>query len=434
MKRKFTIFLAAAFAIIACFSLAACGDKTVTLLSGDGFIAEGSFESGSKLEIKTVGEITAEQKAKIAGKGAYVEGSLIAYDISVVKDNAKVQPSGKVKITLDFGGNSANGYSVFHFTSETEAEVLPATVADGKLSFETTSFSVFIIGENKPEEYSYNISYNLDGGEFADGVAAPTYYGNDSVFPIALPTPQKDGYEFKGFTNAYGMTMTEITAKTRGDVALTAKWEKKIEKEFFLFRLTMDKVDESDSNVKTVELYSTRISDGKSEILKTKIDGSFETDGKEGVKVDIGGGTYINISSDTAYENCVAGTRAQERGNHGSCYYDGSFRGKISINEDYMLFVLKKIDGDEYGEDRLEMVTTDNFQTLSEGRYFVVRKDAYNAAVAAGKKNETGELYEALLYLIEPHDDGNDNPVIEDITACYEIWIQFADSVKPSLI
>ena len=99
-----------------------------------------------------------------------------------------------------------------------------------------------------------------------------------------------------------------------------------------------------------------------------------------------------------------------------------------------MLFVLKKIGGKKSNEDRLEAVATDSFQTLSGGRYFVVRKDAYNSAVSAGKKNDTGELYKALLYLIEPHDDGNDKPVIVDITACYEIWIQFADSVKSSLI
>lgn len=434
MKRKFMIFLAASFALIACFALAACGDKTVTRFSGDGFIAEGSFEEGSKLEVKTVGEITAEQKAKIAEKGAYVEGSLIAYDISVVKDGAKVQPNGKVKITLDFSGESENGYTVYHFKSENETEALSATVADGKLTFETSSFSVFIIGENAPEEYEYAVTYDLDGGSFSGGVTAPSSYSNESKFPLVLPMPVKSGYTFKGWKNAYDVVMTEITADTRGDITLTAQWEKNEEKEFFLFRLEMDKVDENDSNVKIVEFYSTKVSDGKGEVLKAKIDGSFENNSNAGLRVSIGGGAYINILSDTAYKNCTVGTRNQETGNHGFCYYDGSFSGKISINEDYMLFVLKKIGGENDPENRLEAVATDNFQTLSEGRYFVVRKDAYNAAVAAGKKNETGELYKALSYLSEPHDDGKDNVVIEDLTACYEIWIQFADSVKPSLI
>ena len=435
MKRKITIILSLLSVFVLLFSLAACrskkDDKTINNLSGDcGFTAEGEFAEGSTLVVESLRGVTDEQKAIIAAKDICVDNNLQVYDISVKKDNAKVQPNGKVKITLDFDGNSPNGYTVFHFKSDTEMEVLPATVANGKLSFETTSFSIFIVGENKPEGYNYNISYNLDGGSFAEGVTAPTKYGSDSKFPIALPTPEKSGYTFKGWKNAYGVEITEITDKIRGDVTLTAQWEKNEEKEFFLFRLEMDKVDQNDSNIKIVEFYSSGVSDGKGEILKTKIDGSFENNDGEGLSVSVGGGVYINILSDTVYKNCVAGTHAQERGNHGFCYYDGSFSGKISINEDYMLFVLKKIDGDEYGEDRLEAVTTDNFQTLSEGRYFVVRKDVYNAAVADGKKNETGELYRSLSDLSEPHDDGKDNVVIEDITACYEIWIQFADSVK----
>ena len=436
MKRKITIILSLLSVFVLCIALAACNgnkdDKTIKNLSGDcGFTAEGEFAEGSTLVVEPLQEATDEQKALIAAKDICVDNNMQVYDISVQKDNAKVQPNGKVKITLDFDGDSPNGYTIFHFKSDTEMEVLPATLANGKLSFETTSFSVFIIGENKPEEYNYNITYNLDGGSFAEGVTALASYSNESEFPLALPTPEKSGYTFKGWKNAYDVEMTEITANVRGDITLTAQWEKNVEKEFFLFRLEMDKVNDNDNDVKTVEFYSMRVSDGKGEILKTKIDGSFENDNNAGLRVSIGGGAYIDILSDTVYKNCVAGTRNQETGNHGFCYYDGSFRGKISINEDYMLFILKKIDGDEYGEDRLEAVTTDNFQTLSEGRYFVVRKDAYNAAVAAGKKNETGELYEALSYLSEPHDDGNDNPVIDDITACYEIWIQFETSLKP---
>ena len=436
MKRKITLILTLLSVFVLCIALAACNgnkdDKTIKNLSGDfGFTAEGEFAEGSTLVVEPLREATDEQKAMIAAKDICVDYNMKAYDISVQKDNAKVQPNGKVKITLEFSGDSPNGYTVFHFKSDTEMEVLPATLANGKLSFETTSFSVFIIGENKPEEYNYNITYNLDGGSFAEGVTAPAQYGSDSEFPLALPTPEKSGYTFNGWKNAYDVVMTEITANIRGDITLTAQWEKIEEKDFFLFRLEMDKVDQNDSNVKTIEFYSSRVSDGKGEILKTKIDGSFENNNNAGLRASVGGGAYIEILSDTVYKNCTAGTFNQETGNHGFCFYDGSFSGKISINEDYMLFVLKKIDG-EMGEDRLEAVTTDNFQTLSEGRYFVVRKDAYNAAVAAGKKNETGELYNALSYLSEPHDDGTGNIIIEDLTACYEIWIQFATSVKRS--
>ena len=230
MKRKISIILTLLSVFVLCIALVACGgnkgDKTIKNLSGDcGFTAEGEFAEGSTLVVEPLRGATDEQKAMIAAKDICVDNNMQAYDISVQKDNAKVQPNGKVKITLDFDGDSANGYSVFHFKSDTEMEVLPATLANGKLSFETTSFSVFIIGENKPEEYNYNITYNLDGGSFSDGVTAPSSYSNESVFPLALPTPTKSGYTFKGWKNAYDVVMTEITASMRGDITLTAIWQ-----------------------------------------------------------------------------------------------------------------------------------------------------------------------------------------------------------------
>ncbi|HBJ19196.1 MAG TPA: hypothetical protein DDY70_05625 [Clostridiales bacterium] len=230
MKRKITIIFLLLSVFVLCIALAACngnkGDKTIKNLSGDcGFTAEGEFAEDSTLVVEPLREATDEQKALIAAKDICVDNNMQVYDISVQKDNAKVQPNGKVKITLDFDGDSPNGYTVFHFKSDTEMEVLPATLSSGKLSFETTSFSVFIIGENKPEEYNYNITYNLDGGSFAEGVTAPTSYSNESDFPLALPTPEKSGYTFKGWKNAYDVEMTEITANIRGDITLTAIWQ-----------------------------------------------------------------------------------------------------------------------------------------------------------------------------------------------------------------
>ena len=222
-----------------CIVLVACNgnnkDKTIKNLSGDcGFTAEGEFLKGSTLVVQPLREVTDEQKALIAEKDVCVDYNMQVYDISVQKDNVKVQSNGKVKITLDFNGDSPNGYTVFHFKSDTEMEILPATLANGKLSFETTSFSVFIIGENKPGEYNYNITYNLEGGNFADGVTAPASYSNESEFPLVLPTPEKSGYTFKGFMNAYDVVITEITATMRGDITLTAQWEKSAEPAYIM--------------------------------------------------------------------------------------------------------------------------------------------------------------------------------------------------------
>ncbi len=230
MKRKKTIILLLLLTFVLSITLSACKgkntDKVVKGLTGDyGFSAEGEFEKGSTLIVQPLRGATSEQKTLIAAKNICVDYNMQVYDISVEKDNVKVQPNGKVKITLDFNGDASNGYTVFHFKSDTEMEVLTATLANGKLSFETTSFSVFVIGENKPKEYNYNITYNLDGGQFPNGVTVPAQYGSNSEFPLALPTPEKNGYTFKGWKNAYGVEMTEITSNIRGDIMLTAIWQ-----------------------------------------------------------------------------------------------------------------------------------------------------------------------------------------------------------------
>ena len=225
--KKINNILKYLMAFILCLTMLSCNKKPnkTTLNSKQNIMAEGEFEDGSELVVLPIKEITNKQKELIAEKEICFDNNFISYDISIQKDNVKLQPNGNVKITIDKPFTSKNGYSVFHFKSETEMEVLSTTIENNKLSFETSSFSVFIIGENMPEEYSYTITYNLDGGRFEDGTIAIEAYSNESVFPIALPTPIKDNYNFAGWQNAYNVKMNEITKKMRGDLLLTALWQ-----------------------------------------------------------------------------------------------------------------------------------------------------------------------------------------------------------------
>ncbi len=226
MKKRYA-FLSTFFM---CLVLAGCKNNVIKSLSNDlGFVAEGEFEKGSQLVVKQVQEVTNEQRNLISEKELCVDYNLLAYDISIQKEDTKIQPNNKVKISLDFPNNSKYGYSVFHFKTSTDMEVLKAIVANNKLSFETTSFSLFIIGENIPEEYNYTISYDLDGGNFLEGETVPTSYCNTSEFPLTLPIPSKEGYDFKEWKNSYNVAMTKITEKTRGDLVLKAYWEEKEE-------------------------------------------------------------------------------------------------------------------------------------------------------------------------------------------------------------
>ncbi len=68
---------------------------------------------------------------------------------------------------------------------------------------------------------TYNIIYNLDNGT--------NNSGNPDTFTVETPTitlidPTKDYYEFIGWTNEDGDTVTEIALGTSGDVTLNANW------------------------------------------------------------------------------------------------------------------------------------------------------------------------------------------------------------------
>jgi len=150
MKKLWLITLTLIMALTLCFGLTACGDKTVEQLQNElGAILDGgNFEEGSVLNLN---DIIAEKATEIIGK---LEGNGIAiddatktyiYDIFVSKDNAEVQPDGKVKLTVPMPADEkAEGYNVYHMKDNGAVEVIPSTYKDGKVSFETDSFSWYV--------------------------------------------------------------------------------------------------------------------------------------------------------------------------------------------------------------------------------------------------------------------------------------------------
>ena len=92
---------------------------------------------------------------------------------------------------------------------------LSITMNDGTVI--TKSFEVNLGWDTK----TFNISYNLDGGELPAN--APTSYANKDGLET-LPIPTKDKYVFKGWYDANGNKVKSIPADTRKDVELTAVW------------------------------------------------------------------------------------------------------------------------------------------------------------------------------------------------------------------
>lgn len=329
MKKKLFMLLALVMAFVLCLALAACNnDKTQNKLESGNIVAEGDFAEGVTLltnKLEATDDNYAMAISKIADKD-YDKEKVAVYDISLVKDNAKVQPSGKVKITMPAPFTTENGYTIYHIKGET-VEELATTLSNGKISFETTSFSYFVVAgttggsvigpggltpndptknffayvdkfeqgaltangtdvpkggysatlkegdkveliasanngyqmlgwyknekasgsDEKYDEMSnpatftysgtekmyvyarfdvinYQITVNLNGGEFKSGESIPETY-NVETATITLPTPEKGATEFLGWVDADGNPVTEIAKGSTGNVTLTATWK-----------------------------------------------------------------------------------------------------------------------------------------------------------------------------------------------------------------
>ena len=148
MKKKYLILLTLAFALTLCLALVACGDKNggvKKLTAENGITADGVFESGSVLN--TVHHSSDSEQGKVAISAIdkpYDSAKIAVFDIILTKDGEKAQPGGKVKITMPKPFES-DAYVTYHVKNDNRVEELVTTIDGNKISFETTSFSYFIV-------------------------------------------------------------------------------------------------------------------------------------------------------------------------------------------------------------------------------------------------------------------------------------------------
>ena len=155
--KKISKLIAFVLVLVLGVILVACGNKgggdntatTVNELTAEsGVSASGTFEGGSKLKAEAH---TAESEKGRAATSAidkpYDSAKVAVFDITLTKGGEKVQPSGKVKITMP-KPFEADEYVTYHVKGDVVEELETAVVGD-KISFETTSFSYFVITTNK---------------------------------------------------------------------------------------------------------------------------------------------------------------------------------------------------------------------------------------------------------------------------------------------
>ena len=137
-----------------------------------------------------------------------------------------------ITYTLD-GGKLAAGYPTKYVEGQGLATLPTPTKDEYKFlgwylnNVKVTSIStsqtgnVTLVAKWEKIIVNLNITYNLDGG--TNETNAPTTFVKGTGL-ATLPTPTKDGYEFKGWL-LNGNVVTSIATSITTDVVLTAQWE-----------------------------------------------------------------------------------------------------------------------------------------------------------------------------------------------------------------
>lgn len=191
----FVLVLVLGVILVACGNKGGGGDNTATtvneLTAESGVSASGTFEGGSKLKAEAHTADSEKGRAAISAIDKPYDSARVAvFDITLTKGGEKVQPSGKVKITMP-KPFEADEYVTYHVKGDVVEELETAVVGD-KISFETTSFSYFVVTTNKVAHRT-KLNYK--------GVWAPSEKGE----PVDITYLFKDAYMIDKEGDAYKM-------------------------------------------------------------------------------------------------------------------------------------------------------------------------------------------------------------------------------------
>ena len=158
MKKKTLCIILVVLVAIGLCVFAICkscsgGGKTNELKSDTGVtLTGGNFGRNAKLIAEKV-EMTEETFKSTVDKlpkefRLLADEKTATIDISVESDGVKVQPDGKVKVSVPAPIEGVEEYLVFHIKSESKVERLDCEFKDGNVIFETDSFSPYVFLDN----------------------------------------------------------------------------------------------------------------------------------------------------------------------------------------------------------------------------------------------------------------------------------------------
>lgn len=158
MNKKLLCVISVLFVALSMFVFSSCdgcngGGKTGELKSSMGVtLTGGNFGKKAKLITEKV-EMTEENAKSMIDKlpeeyKLLANEKMTTIDISVESDGVKVQPDGKVKVSVPAPIEGVEEYMVLHIKNEGNVERLDCEFKDGNVIFETDSFSPFVFFDN----------------------------------------------------------------------------------------------------------------------------------------------------------------------------------------------------------------------------------------------------------------------------------------------
>ena len=266
MKRKLwyilsiTVILLGIFLLASCNGCDSCGgcngceSQLKELKSDMGIVLQGGgFERGSKLitEKRDLSDEAVQKALALLPErcAAFEESDLAVIDISVLKEGAKVQPNGKVKITVPAPLKDVTDYVVYHVKSETEVEELACEYKDGQVIFETDSFSLYFFGDaSVGEKITIKVEKSCPGGVsvrrtdsffhyiygrfyLSDGEETTVYVKQGGK--LRLEVSETEGFYFAGWFLENNGVVEEKPFSTERDYNFVAGGEQTIVAKFY---------------------------------------------------------------------------------------------------------------------------------------------------------------------------------------------------------
>lgn len=208
-------------------SIALAGDITIDLKGNTLTIADGFAVTTGTLKITGSGTVvktgsTFDVPAAVDPAYSCVDRGNGMYDLAAkIPVYFKVDGAVVNTVYVENGGNVAEPDDPEKTGYDFDAWL---DSAGNEYNFNQSVYSSIVLTASW-DAIDYEITYELDGGELPEGVTNPTKYTIESE-TFNLPTPEREGYIFTGWTLADEAPSTTVTiAKgTSGDLTYTAHW------------------------------------------------------------------------------------------------------------------------------------------------------------------------------------------------------------------